>query len=93
MPLLKARYFTVLIATSAILGGGWLASRELPYLFFPTDGAWLIEIEAEVAPQASLEDAWRYSRELEAIIAADSEHIRRWYGQIGAPYSAFMISL
>ena len=67
--------------------------KQLPYIFFPTQGAYLIEVEAEVAANANLDDAQQHMKALEAIIAKDGEFVSRWYGSVGAPYSSFLISL
>ena len=91
--LVKRRYLTVPTISLIILGSGWFSFNQLPYIFFPTQGAYLIEVEAEVAANANIDDAWKYTRALEQILAQDGDVVRSWYGQIGAPYSSFLISL
>lgn len=89
----RSRYLTLPVTAVILIGAGWLSLQKLPYIFFPTEGAYLIEVEAEVDSNANLDDAWRYSRALEKIIAEDQTYVSSWYGSVGAPYSSFMISL
>ena len=89
----RNRYLTIPVAGVVILSLGWLSLQKLPYIFFPTEGAYLIEVEAEVDSNANIDDAWRYSRALEKIIEDDQVYVSSWYGSVGAPYSSFMISL
>ena len=90
---IKHRYITLPVISAVIIGTGWSSLQKLPYIFFPTQGAYLIEVEAEVSSNANIDDAWKYSRALEEIISKDETSVARWYGSIGAPYSSFMISL
>ncbi len=89
----RYRYITIPLMSVLIIGSGWLSLQNLNYIFYPTQGAYLIEVEAEVDSSANIDDAWRYSRALEQIIGAEGEHVARWYGSVGAPYSSFLISL
>ncbi|MCV6611219.1 MAG: efflux RND transporter permease subunit [Amphritea sp.] len=89
----RYRYITIPLLAVLIIGSGGLSLQQLNYIFYPTQGAYLIEVEAEVDSSANIDDAWRYSRALEQIIAAEGEHVARWYGSVGAPYSSFLISL
>lgn len=89
----QQRYVTVPLFSLIVLGSGGLAFSQLPYTFFPTGGAYLIEIQTEVASNANIDDALRFNQQLEDIIAADTQNVVRWYSDIGAPYSSFLISL
>lgn len=89
----KQRYKTVPAMFIVILSVGVWAFTQLPYTFFPTGGAYIIEIETEVASSANIDDARRLNKQLEDIIAADKDNVVRWYSDIGAPYSSFLVSL
>jgi multidrug efflux pump subunit AcrB len=89
----KQRYKTVPAMFIVILSVGIWAFTQLPYTFFPTGGAYIIEIETEVASSANIDDARRLNKQLEDIIAADKDNVVRWYSDIGAPYSSFLVSL
>lgn len=89
----RNRYVAVpVLSLIILLSGGW-AFSQLPYTFFPTGGAYLIEIQTEVASDANIDDSRRLNKKLEDIIAADSDNVVRWYSDIGAPYSSYLISL
>ncbi len=89
----KQRHKTVPAMFIIILSIGAWAFTQLPYTFFPTGGAYIIEIETEVASSANIDDARRLNKQLEDIIAADKDNVVRWYSDIGAPYSSFLVSL
>lgn len=89
----KHRYKSVPAMFIIILSLGALAYTQLPYTFFPTGGAYIIEIETEVASSANIDDARRLNKQLEDIIASDQSNVVRWYSDIGAPYSSFLVSL
>ncbi len=89
----KQRHKTVPAMFIVILSVGIWAFTQLPYTFFPTGGAYIIEIETEVASSANIDDARRLNKQLEDIIAADKDNVVRWYSDIGAPYSSFLVSL
>lgn len=89
----RYRFLTIALLSVVIIGSGWISLQSLNYIFYPTQGAYLIEVEAEVDSSANIDDAWRYSRALEQIIASRGEYVARWYGHVGAPYSSFLISL
>lgn len=89
----RNRKKTVPAMTVVFLLAGWFSYTQLPYSFYPTGGAYLIEIQTEVDSSANIDDARILNKKIEDIIAADSENVVRWYTDIGAPYSSFLISL
>ncbi|WP_028865890.1 efflux RND transporter permease subunit [Psychromonas aquimarina] len=69
-----------------------LSYNKLSFLFFPTNGAYLIEVSAEADPELSLDQVWKETQALEAVFASTPE-VAAWYGEVGSPGSSWVISL
>ncbi|MEH6443539.1 MAG: efflux RND transporter permease subunit [Oceanospirillaceae bacterium] len=84
----------VVLPLSVVLfmGLATLSYSQLSFLFFPTNGAYLIEVSAEASPELSLDDVWKETQSLEALFA-DTPEVATWYGEIGSPDSSWAISL
>ncbi len=80
------------IAVILCVGVGGFSYQQLSYLFFPEDGAYLIEVSAETDPELSLDQAWQRTQQLEALIG-ETEEVSSWYGEVGTPNSYWIISL
>ncbi|MFH0287210.1 efflux RND transporter permease subunit [Vibrio owensii] len=78
--------------TVVILTLGAISYKSLSFLFFPTDGAYLIEISAESNPELDLDDVWKETQQLEALIKS-TEEVNYWYGEVSSPNSYWVISL
>ncbi|EOA8959166.1 efflux RND transporter permease subunit [Vibrio harveyi] len=78
--------------TVVILTLGVISYKSLSFLFFPTDGAYLIEISAESNPELDLDDVWKETQQLEALIKS-TEEVNYWYGEVSSPNSYWVISL
>ncbi len=78
--------------TLVILTLGAISYKSLSFLFFPTDGAYLIEISAESNPELDLDDVWKETQQLEALIKS-TEEVNYWYGEVSSPTSYWVISL
>ncbi|OAN11123.1 export membrane family protein [Photobacterium jeanii] len=79
-------------AAALCIGLGVYSYNQLSYLFFPTDGAYLIEVSAETDPELSLDQVWQRTQQLEALIENTPE-VASWYGEVGTPNSYWIISL
>nr|WP_219622160.1 efflux RND transporter permease subunit [Endozoicomonas acroporae] len=86
----RAVFLPVMVAT--IIGLGVVSYQSLTYLFFPVDGAYLIEMEAEADTELSLDEVWKETQALEKIIKNTPE-VAAWYGQVGTPVSTWGVSL
>ncbi|CAE6904822.1 Belongs to the resistance-nodulation-cell division (RND) (TC 2.A.6) family [Vibrio sp. B1REV9] len=80
------------VITVVILSLGLISYQSLSYLFFPTDGAYLIEVSAESNPELNLDDVWAETQKLEALIKSTAE-VNYWYGEVSSPNSYWVISL
>ncbi|MCL1047178.1 efflux RND transporter permease subunit [Shewanella electrodiphila] len=80
------------VALALIIAISTLSFKNISYLFFPTDGAYLIEMSAEANPELSLDEVWQQTQQLEAILEATPE-VSYWYGEVGSPNSTWEISL
>ncbi len=80
------------VITVVILSLGVISYQSLSYLFFPTDGAYLIEVSAESNPELDLDDVWAETQKLEALIKSTAE-VNYWYGEVSSPNSYWVISL
>ena len=87
------RYLSVPVSALLLLTLGWYSFHVSKYSFFPTDGAYLIEISTEVSPSLSLEQSLEANQQINQIIADSGAEVARWYADIGAPYSSYLISL
>ncbi|WP_322802703.1 efflux RND transporter permease subunit [Vibrio alfacsensis] len=80
------------VITVVILSLGVISYQSLSYLFFPTDGAYLIEVSAESNPELDLDDVWKETQKLESLIKSTAE-VNYWYGEVSSPNSYWVISL
>lgn len=80
------------ISLVAIVGLGAVSYQNLNYLFFPVDGAYIVEFEAEASPELSLDQVWQETQALENIIKSTPE-VESWYGEVGTPNSAWGVAL
>ncbi|ARD24371.1 efflux RND transporter permease subunit [Shewanella japonica] len=80
------------ISLIAITAMTTLSVKNISYLFFPTDGAYLIEVSAEANPKLSLDEVWQQTQQLEAIFESTPE-VNYWYGEVSSPTSTWVISL
>jgi len=71
---------------------GYLSFQNLPYIFFPSSGAYLVEVAVEVNGEANLETAWKNTRAVESVFEKNTE-VKRWYGEVGLPYSTWTLTL
>ncbi len=69
-----------------------LSWNSLSFLFFPVDGAYLVEVGAEADPELDLDEVWQQTQALEAIIK-DTPEVAYWYGEVGSPNSFWAITL
>lgn len=69
-----------------------LSFKNISYLFFPTDGAYLIEVSAEANSELSLDEVWEQTQQVEAMFEATPE-VAYWFGEVGSPSSIWAISL
>ena len=65
---------------------------KVPYIFFPSSGAYLVEVVAEVDGSLNLESAWKTTRAVEKLFEENKE-IKKWYGEVGVPYSRWQLTL
>lgn len=88
------RHSKVFLPTTVLLivAAGIFSYKNLSFLFFPTDGAYLIEISAESRPELDLDEVWVETQKLESLIKNTSE-VNYWYGEVGSPNSYWVISL
>ena len=89
---LKNSKVTLTCITLVIFSLGSLSYNSLSFLFFPTDGAYLIEISAEANPELTLDELWNETQKLEALLK-DTEEVNYWYGEVSSPNSYWVISL
>ena len=89
---LTKRKWVLSLSLLLCIGLGSFSYKQLSFLFFPTDGAYLIEVGAETDPELSLDQVWQRTRELEALFENTAE-VSSWYGEIGTPNSYWVISL
>ena len=87
----RHRYVSIPISMFIVLCLGGFSFSKTSYTFYPTGGAYLVEIQTEVASSANIDDARVLNRKIEDIIADDSENVVRWYTDIVAPYRSFLI--
>ncbi|MCW4444183.1 efflux RND transporter permease subunit [Vibrio splendidus] len=80
------------LAVISMLAVSALSYKNISYLFFPTDGAYLIEVQAEADPELSLDDVWQQTQKLEVIFKATPE-VSYWFGEVGSPTSTWVLSL
>lgn len=80
------------LSIAVFVGLALLSYSKLSFLFFPTNGAYLIEVSAEADPELSLDEVWKETQALEALFSATAE-VASWYGEIGSPSSSWVISL
>ena len=78
------------ILSASILA--YLSFSKLPYIFFPSSGAYLIEVVAEVDGTANLDSAWKSTRSIEKMFEKNKD-IKKWYGEVAVPYSTWTITL
>lgn len=86
----KLKVLLGFIVTASILG--YLSFTKLPYIFFPSSGAYLVEVVAEVDGTSNLDSAWKTTRKIEKMFAENKE-IKKWYGEVGVPYSTWTLTL
>lgn len=84
--------FTLPLITAVLFGLGSISYKSLSFLFFPTDGAYLIEISAESEPELDLDQVWKATQKLESLIH-NTDEVNYWYGEVSAPNSYWVISL
>ena len=80
------------VSIALFVGLATLSYSQLSFLFFPTNGAYLIEVSAEADPELSLEEVWKETQALEALFA-DTPEVATWYGEVGSPSGSWVISL
>jgi len=90
--MLVKRKWVISLSLLLCIGLGSFSYKQLSFLFFPTDGAYLIEVGAETDPELSLDEVWLRTQELEALFDNTAE-VSSWYGEIGTPSSYWVISL
>lgn len=90
--LLARRQWVIGSAVVLCLTLGAFSYKQLSFLFFPTDGAYLIEVAVDTDPELSLDQVWQRTQQLETLIGNTPEVIS-WYGEIGTPSSVWVISL
>lgn len=89
---LTKRNWTLSIAFLLCVGFGTLSYTKLSFLFFPTDGAYLVEVAAETDPELSLDQVWKRTQKLEQLFKNTADVVT-WYGEVGVPSSYWIISL
>ncbi|OLQ72918.1 export membrane family protein [Photobacterium proteolyticum] len=83
----------VLPCTVALfIGLAFVSYKNLSFLFFPTDGAYLIEVSAEADPELALDEIWQQTQQLETMFK-DTSEVAYWYGEVSSPNSVWVISL
>ncbi|MDO6763725.1 efflux RND transporter permease subunit [Agarivorans sp. 1_MG-2023] len=70
----------------------FLSYKNLSFLFFPTDGAYLIEVSVEAEPELDLDDVWLQTQQLEAMFK-DTAEVSYWYGEVSSPSSFWVVTL
>ena len=90
--ILIKRKWALSIAVVLCIGLGSFSYKQLSFLFFPTDGAYLIEVGVETDPELSLDEVWLRTQHLEALFENTAE-VATWYGEVGTPSSYWVISL
>jgi len=86
------RKTTLLLSVALCAALGSFSYQRLSFLFFPTDGAYLIEVGVETAPELTLDQVWQRTQQLENLFAQTAD-VASWYGEIGSPSSGWIISL
>ncbi|WP_028109108.1 efflux RND transporter permease subunit [Ferrimonas futtsuensis] len=83
-----------LLATVVLgsLAAAWGLQKQLPMLFFPTDGAYLVEISAQMSGNQTLEQSWSNAQAIDRMLAA-TEEVVSWYGEIGESEASWTVSL
>lgn len=71
---------------------GYTAFINIPYIFFPSSGAYLVEVVAEVDANSSLDKAWKKTRKIEELFKKNKD-VLSWYGTVGQPYSTWVLTL
>jgi len=89
---LTKRKWVLSLSLVICIGLGSFSYKQLSFLFFPTDGAYLIEVGVETDPELSLDEVWLRTQKLEALFENTAE-VASWYGEIGTPSSYWVISL
>ncbi|PSU57169.1 AcrB/AcrD/AcrF family protein, partial [Photobacterium aphoticum] len=79
-------------AIMAVVVMGAVSLKNISYLFYPTDGAYLIEVSAEANPELALDDVWQQTQALETLFAQTPE-VAYWFGEVGSPNSTWVLSL
>jgi len=86
------RKTTLMVSVILCIALGGVSYQRLSFLFFPTDGAYLLEVSVETDPELTLDQVWQRTQKLEHIFAQTDE-VASWYGEIGNPSSSWVISL
>ena len=90
--LINKRMIVLPVMVVGIFCLGFVSYKNLSYLFFPVDGAYIIEMEAEADPELSLDEVWKEAQALETILKNTPE-VAHWYGQVGTPASTWAVEL
>lgn len=87
----NARVLIAVILVAA-LTSTWALHRQFSVLFFPTDGAYLVEISAQMSGNQSIEQSWQYAQAIDRMLA-DSPEVVGWYGEVTESEGAWTVSL
>jgi len=89
---IKKSKFVLPCTTAIIFGLAFISYKNLSFLFFPTDGAYLVEVSAEADPELALDEIWQQTQILETMFK-DTSEVSYWYGEVSSPNSTWVISL
>jgi len=66
--------------------------NSLPKVFFPTDGAYIVEIEAQLQGNQDIEQSWQFAKAVDAMFK-ETEEVVNWYGEVSKTSASWSISL
>ncbi|WP_286342367.1 efflux RND transporter permease subunit [Ferrimonas sp. YFM] len=80
---------TLLLGSVAL---SWGVMQLLPKEFFPSDGAYLVEISAQMKGNQSMEQSWQYAQAVDRMLAQTPEVVR-WYGEVSESEASWEVTL
>ncbi|SDJ82568.1 Multidrug efflux pump subunit AcrB [Ferrimonas sediminum] len=88
------RYPKRLLALTLLPASGlaWVLYIQLPTLFFPTDGAYLVEISAQLEGNQTLEQSWQRAAAVDRMLAKTGQVVS-WYGEVSETEASWTVSL
>lgn len=68
------------------------AYNNLPKVFFPTDGAYIVEVSAQLQGNQDIEQSWQFAKAVDAMLK-ETDEVANWYGEVSKTSASWSISL